>query len=192
MPYYHTTTTDRGTSFTASNGGYYEAVNDHGCPELLTAAGEVIGFETADIPTIAGSHTPEASLFAAAFNHDTANTYYIYETSLEPDQDLSNCGFDFSIIEEVRWKHPDDTPVPFDHYATISLPPTAIDHVQDVYAGNPHDPDAAWATYIQYAFRAMIINDVPYPSDLNEQYDHPYADYFDDVETSPPDTPTPR
>lgn len=171
MTYYHTKPTDIGNTVTMKNGGYYEKVHpETGCPQLQYAGGGPIGFAIADTPAISGSVSPEASLFAVLFNTKQTGEYHIYETSKEPDLDISNCGHDFGIMEEVRWENPAETPIEFTKHTSVCVPRHAIKDILYAYLGNPHNPNILWAEQIKNGLSDLIDGN-EYPTQLWEQWD---------------------
>lgn len=170
--FYRTTTTDFGDTVTHDTGGYYENVVD-GTPQLVSI-GDYCGFQQSDTPEICASLTPEASLFAAAHN-GTAGQYHIYRTPTEPDVDISTAPFDFSIINEVRYQHPEHEPVAFTHYDTITVPERLITDIGLSYLPPGPSIIRPWAIQVRDMIRATLLatDSEPYPENITERIDVP-------------------
>lgn len=175
-PFYWTTTEDRGETHCLVNGGYYEAVED-GTPVAVWAGNEYVGFKTSSVPEVCMSQSPAASLFAVIHNNG-AGTYYVYETvdeTLSPDVDLTTAGFDFGLLEEVRFRDvSEEAPIRVSRAARVEVTQQMVDDVEQAYAGGGPTPWQEWATGVINALRSYLI-DGHYPE---IEYDDPYADYF--------------
>ena len=97
--------------------GFYEKINENsGCPEPMFGDA-MAGFRISNIREISFSKKPEDAVFAQALNTGNPDVY-IYETIEEPDRDISDCGYDFGVISEVRYRRP----VIVKPYAHLRLP----------------------------------------------------------------------
>jgi hypothetical protein len=102
--FYWTTTEERENRYQITSGGYYERVENN-VPVSMWAGSEYVGFKTSTIPEVCMSESAAASLFAVIHNNGVGD-YHIYETvsgTRQPDVDLTNSQFDFSLLEEVRF-----------------------------------------------------------------------------------------
>lgn len=178
MPYYHATLTDHGPSFTFDEGGYHERASvadpdaDPPKPALVHHREDDptnTNFEYSDIPELSAAKSPEAAVFAQAHNMvcdlGTApvggtTTVHVYQLDQTPDLDLSVCGADFPLLEEVRYRRPADHPVSGTRVTTVAIPDQALADIDAVYRpksvpGEPyclHD----WGREVKRALRALL------------------------------------
>lgn len=107
MPYYHTTLSTPQISTTMIPQGYYERVKYNGdCPQpLFDDIGA--GFPISDVPEVSFSLSLEGAILGGGKNScplETDCVLDVYTTEAEPDIDISDCGYDFSVLEEVRYR----------------------------------------------------------------------------------------
>ncbi len=162
MRYYHTTTADRGKEFLLESGEFYEQIKD-GVPQISTP-GDYTGFKKSQTPQVSASKSPESSLFAAA--QDSPTTFYIYSTEMDPDIDLSGTVVgDFALLEEVRYNHPEDSPIPMQIHATVTVPERAINDISLTYAPPGANIIKEWGQAIKNLLAETLLRGEPYPSD---------------------------
>lgn len=178
MPYYHATLTDHGPSFVFDEGGYHEKASiadpDADPPKPATVhhrEGEATNsnFEQSDTPELSAAKSPEAAVFAQAHNlvNDIGappiggtTTFYVYRFDGTPDLDLSACGADFPLLEEVRYRRPSDCPVEGTRSTAVEVPNRALTNIDAVYLpksvpGEPyclHD----WGREVKRALRNLL------------------------------------
>ena len=108
MPYYHASPRKIENMMGGANiitpNGFYEKIGRGGCPEPMFGDA-MAGFKLSDVPEVAFSKKPEDAVFAEALNSPTTEMY-IYETAEQPDADISDCGYDFGELSEVRYRRP--------------------------------------------------------------------------------------
>lgn len=173
VSYYYCTTTDFGADFVRTNGGFYEAIKD-GTPQPVYAGNEYIGFETSSTPEVCASKSPEAALFAVIHNEKRSGVYHIYATTHTPDVDISTAGFDFNILEEVRYQNPDDDPIAFTRAHTVSVPHAAVEDVGNAYDDETPTIASEWAEAVKDGLATLIATG-GYPEEL--EWDNPYAEW---------------
>ena len=124
--YYHASTVPI-TSKTITPKNYYEAINPaYDCPTPI----QDVRFPISKIKETAFSKSMEASVIAIARHcHFQSCNVYIYETKDEPDVDISDCGFDFEMLEEVRYRRT----VPIKFVKKIHVPARIISDIDDLY-----------------------------------------------------------
>jgi len=110
--------------------GYYEKVDEGGCPEAVYTFDWFDGFRESEIKESSFSKAPEDAVGAVLKDCPFANTVrgwapvadscpvWVYQTDAQPDIDISDCGFDFGINSEVRYRRP----VPISEFAHIDVP----------------------------------------------------------------------
>ena len=104
--YYHSTRSSDRVFKEMQPTGYYENAGiDGDCPQpLFDDIGA--GFPMSDIPELSFSKSVEGSVLGGVKSQCEINedcSIDIYSTEEEPDIDLSDCPWDFSILEEVRY-----------------------------------------------------------------------------------------
>ncbi len=106
IKYYHATIHTTFNLKKIKPAGYYEKVKNDDCPQPLF--GDIgAGFPISDILETCFSKSIAGSIIGAINTQCVENREYlldIYETKEEPDIDLSDCPYDFSILEEVRYR----------------------------------------------------------------------------------------
>jgi len=120
--------------------GFYEKINEGtGCPEASYASGFYIGFPTSNIPELAFSKSKSGAVLGKG--RWCAQDYFkikmgkknclinVHETNEKPDFDISDCGFDFGVLEEVRYRKK----VPVKKSLTVSLSPKFIKQISKAY-----------------------------------------------------------
>lgn len=135
--YYWCTADDRGETTTLDDGGYYEKIASDGTPIVANGSGGWVGFTSSSTPEVCMSESPAACLFAVAHNISEATPLHVYRTMKDPDVHVMG-GFDFGLLEEVRYRHPSDDPVPVEKHTTVDLPQRVFDDASETY--NPHGP----------------------------------------------------
>jgi len=125
----------------------YEDASD-GCPSPIFGDPRN-GFPISKIPEIAFSKNPESAVFAVAqqLAEPPAKPVdiMIYATNAEPDTDLSSCGYDFEVLEEVRYRKP----VTVTPYARVHLSKKMVESVGNLYNSNPPTEEEALAEMIR-------------------------------------------
>lgn len=181
--YYRTTPVYLGDTVTFNTGDYYEKI-ENGVPKLLSCSNGYGGFVRSNIKEVCASHSPAASLFGAV-KGGGAGAYFIYAIQQDPDVDISSAAFDFSVLEEVRYRNPKSNPVSGTHFATVYLPDRASTDVELAYLPPGGGIIHEWATAIKSVFETMISYDTVYPDNIvtecsvqrpnREAYRDPYA-----------------
>lgn len=158
--YYRATTSDRDDVIEYTQGEYYEKLID-GQPALLHA-GNHAGFQKSNTPELCASHSVAASLFAAAHN-GSSGEYHIYAIDAEPDVDISDVAFDFGVIEEVRYRDLQNSPVTATHTSTVTVPDRAITDIDLAYLPPGPSIITNWAVAVKEVLSDTVLNDDPYP-----------------------------
>ena len=120
--------------------GFYEKINEEtGCPEATYASGTYIGFPTSNIPELSFSKSKGGAVLGKG--RWCAPEYFkiklgkkkclidVYKTSEKPDADISDCGFDFGVLEEVRYRKK----VPVKKSSTVALSPKFVKQISKAY-----------------------------------------------------------
>jgi len=98
MPYFHATKAGGSRGLRALRpDGYYESIGRDSIPERR---GD-FGFKVSKVKEICFAKTIEAAIIAVGRAFRNIDIYVTYE---RPDADLSDAGFDFGDLEEVRYR----------------------------------------------------------------------------------------
>lgn len=111
---------------------YYEKIDSDGCPHPID--GDIgIGFAKSNIKEIAFSKTIAGAILGSVQNQckdpTSLCTVTIYSTRKVPHVDISHCGFDFSVLDEVRFRNP----VHVQKKAQFNLSPKIVRQIQACY-----------------------------------------------------------
>jgi hypothetical protein len=171
--FYHASLNDLGRTVSLNKGGYYEAT-ENARPQLKTICGNYIGYKHSDTPQLCASKSPEAATLAKAQHADqqgltstkSPTTIYIYSLSDDPDEDLSNePSGDFSLLEEVRYNSPSETPIKATHYQTVELPAKILTDIKRIYAlQGPHTHEK-WGVAVKSGIK-HCLDTGEYPDDI--------------------------
>lgn len=181
--YYWTTTEDRGSEFTISDGGHYEALERQGDGEIkqgrLKSSGDII--PSSDIPEMCVSKTPQASLFAKIHGSAVSGQYYIYETSKTPHVDVSNAlSLDFEVIEEFRYNMNRTDNIDFTRLYTVGVPQQAVELVKLCYqSGGRNEIDSVTAEAVKEDLRSLVESGSFTPQNYRESQAEKFRDFAD-------------
>ena len=173
-PCYWTTSNDFGAEHTITNGGYYEAI-ENGSPQPIYAGNEYIGFKQSSTPEVCMSTSPEGSLFAVAHNAEPGEKHIYKYTGRMPDVDLTTNGFDFALIEEVRFRDvSEDAPLDVSKLCSVGLTQTIIDHVDKTYSPYSTEICTRWGRQVKSSLVSLIEAGQRIE---NLEYEDPYSEY---------------
>lgn len=176
MHAYHATSDNHGDAFRFDRGGHFEKVDAHGRPQQRIVSGHFGGFEVSNVPELAASKSPAAAVFAEARNlaEGSANTctqpitIHVYRLGREPDVDLTDAVVgDFALLEEVRYRRPDETPIDGERTLTVTLPGHVLGDIDLAYLPDgPHLIDE-WGEAVKRAV-SHAVDGGEYPDDVAE------------------------
>ena len=177
MPF-HATLNSHGEQFTFDRGGYYEKVDEYGTPVQRGGLDGFIGFAMSDTSELAASYRPEAAVFAVIKNlvNDTGDAggaggsipVNVYDVSGSPDVDMSDAVVgDFALIDEVRYREPEENPVSGELAYRVRLPAKVMGDVELTYLPGHGHVIESWGRAVQDAIR-QVLDGGEYPDDVAE------------------------
>jgi hypothetical protein len=127
MRYYHATTATKQKIKIMQPKGFYEDAT-RGCPEPLF--GDLgAGFRASPIAETAFSKSIAGAILGAGRFCEDKCSIDIYVTTEVPDVDLSDCGYDFGILDEVRYRRV----VVVKHFLRITMALKLIEQINLCY-----------------------------------------------------------
>ena len=181
--YYHASLSAKLPKILSPN-AYYES-DVGGCPQ--PRMGDVsLGFPSSQIPEIAFSKKPVDAVFAVANNialgiYESGNKpskpeqVWVYVTSDEPDVDLSDCGYDFGTISEVRYRKP--VSVRLRYFTTLS--PEQLLQVAKLYGYEAPSDEELRSELLGMGYKKSDIETILADAKFNSDFDEPerYPDF---------------
>lgn len=152
--YYRATTEPHGQTAELSEGSTHEHVDESG-PLVQTFEPEPM-MRPAPYESLCFSTSVTGALIGCISANNISDTYYIYETTAEPDIRLENLQgvwddlfavdttrsdsfvTDFDILEEVRYKNPNENPIAVQKTHVLKPPTTLVERVDACYDGKLH------------------------------------------------------